>query len=282
MSGSVAPRQAAPFDHGDARTALVYIADQASNLVVVFDRNGTETGTIASGLDYPQGLFVDGKHNLWVANRGASNVLEFARGASTPRRTLSDPGAQPEDVTICPNGTVYVANILTTSGGGNIAVYAGGSLQPTGTLSYDLGNVFYVTCDAVGNVFAGQLFGSNGTVVEFPGGQQSGATMLPIFTGGNPGGIKPDAAGNLLFSDSGGSVTEYTEAGTPTGNVIHTGGGWTDIALDRKGNVVLGADGSIGGGASLEFPSGAHRPSYKSIHISQPTGAAFDPGQEGI
>src|SRR5579863_4251310 len=67
----------------DARTRLAYISDNLANNVTVFDLNGTMEGQIGS-LSYPGGLFVDSKHNVWVANGGANNVLEFARGATTP------------------------------------------------------------------------------------------------------------------------------------------------------------------------------------------------------
>ena len=70
----------------DARTRLAYISDVLANNVTVFDLNGTMQGQIGS-LSNPEGLFVDSKHNLWVANGGANNVLEFARGATTPFNT---------------------------------------------------------------------------------------------------------------------------------------------------------------------------------------------------
>ena len=120
-------------------------------------------------------------------------MLEFARGATSPSFTLVDTGNQPEDVTVCPDGTVYVANILA-SAGGSIEVYPRGNSQPSRSLTYNGDNAFYITCDRAGNVFASVLIGTGGTVVEFPGGQQSGATMLPIFTDGNPGPIKPDSS----------------------------------------------------------------------------------------
>ncbi|HEV2878815.1 MAG TPA: hypothetical protein VGW96_04455, partial [Candidatus Eremiobacteraceae bacterium] len=103
----------------DALTRLAYISDTLANNVTVFDLNGTMQGQIG-GFSNPGGLFVDSKHNLWVANGSANNVLEFARGATTPFNTLNDAGAGPLDVTMCPNGSVYVAGSNSTA----IEVYA--------------------------------------------------------------------------------------------------------------------------------------------------------------
>lgn len=274
------PAQAVPADASARReaaaTQLVYVSDQAHNVIAVFDRDGTPAGTITAKLDYPQGLFVDGGHHLWVANRGKSNVLEYARGANAPEAMLDDNGAQPEGVTMCPDGTVYVANILV-SGGGDVAVFAHGSKHPTRTLNYEGGNFFFIACDASGNVFASLVLGTSGTVVEFPKARQAGAKALPIFMPGNPGGIAIDAGGKVLVDDPSGSgtITEYTESGTPTGVVIRTNKPWVQIALDRGGTLLLGA--TAHGGASVAFPSGAPRRRYRSKSFAQPIGIAIDP-----
>src|SRR5665213_1264968 len=61
-----------------ARTVgLVYVSDPASNVVDIFNSNGTQVGRLAKGLNAPSGLFIDRGHNLWVANPGAGNVLVF-------------------------------------------------------------------------------------------------------------------------------------------------------------------------------------------------------------
>lgn len=259
--------------------SLVYVSDDAKNIVAVFERNGTEVAAITDGLNYPQGLYVDGQHHLWVANRGASNVLEFARGGGSLVATLNDDGQQPEGVARCPDGTVYVANIMANSGGGgNVRAYAAGHANPTRTLTFQGGYFFFPACDAHGNLFVTLVLGTSGTVVEFPHGRQTGATMLPIFMGGNPAGITVDPAGNLLVELPGrsGQVVEYTESGNPTGFALDASG-WNEIALDRRGNLLVGSTGR--GAAAMAFPSGAPRHGYRSKDFEQPIGVAIDPGR---
>jgi len=270
--------------HVDALTRLAYMSDFDQSTVTVYGRNAAVMGQIG-GLVNPQGLFVDSNRNLWVANTGGADVPVFARGATSPSNVLNDSGQFPVDVTVCPNGTVYVSNIFGNSVGGNIAVYASGSTNPTGSLVFpgEIEN-FFITCDASGNVFTTLLNGSGfGVVVEYAGGSGSG-TQLPIsllF----PGGIKPNNAGNLLVNDqSAFTVTEYTESGSPTGNSISTGSGDTvDIGVTKNSLVVGGANASTGAGDSFTFPGGSHRQTYPGQGATRlPIGFAFDPGQNGL
>jgi hypothetical protein len=265
----------------DTLARLTYMSDNGANNVTVFSRNGVIQGQIG-GLNNPDGIFVDANRSLWVANSGANNVLKFKRGSVLPSKTLNDPGGGPNDVTICPNDTVYVSGYGSTS----IEVYASGSTNPTSTLSFpgELGNDF-LTCDAAGNVFVTIIDGSfHGGVVEYPGGNQSGATRLPISLQG-PGGIKQDNAGNLLITDESiQTITEYTEAGSPTGNSIHTGFDCLDLAVSRDGRVVgcaLYVSGGTSEGQSYTFPGGANHRTYSGSFIL-PYGFGFDPNSNGL
>jgi hypothetical protein len=264
----------------NARTRLAYISDVLANNVTVFDINGTVQGQI-DGLSNPEGLFVDSNQNLWVANGGANNVLEFARGATTPFKTLDDAGAGPLDVTMCPGGTLYVAGSNSTA----IEVYPRGSNNPTRSLTYPGAvQTDALTCDTAGNVFATIVISFHGGVVEFPRGKQHGASQLPISLGG-PGGIKPDKAGNLLVDDqSAQTITEYTEAGSPTGSSIRTAFDCINFGVTRSGKVVGCAVYVAYGtseGQSYTFPGGASRQTYSSSFML-PYGFAFDPGQKGL
>jgi hypothetical protein len=278
----------------DARTQLVYMSSWGTASVVdVLTMKGRQVGQITSGLVEPQGLFVDAKGSLWVAN--ASNVLVYPRGSLSPSKTLTDSVGAPIDVTVCPDGTAYVADLSDNSDGhASIQVYASGSTTPTGNLDYatDFLNPF-LTCDAAGNVFVALLTGDyvgDGLVVEFPHGKQKGAKSLGIVLQ-SPGGIKPDNAGNLLVTDLiDHTITEYAENGSPTGQSIATGTATEGIAVTSEGGIVLGAtDTTAEGpeGISWSWPSGKQLRVYTCCsRIGPPLqvneGVAFYPGQKGI
>jgi hypothetical protein len=277
-----------------AQTQLVYMSSWGTASVVdVLTMKGRQVGQITSGLVEPQGLFVDAKGSLWVAN--ASNVLVYPRGSLSPSKTLTDSVGAPIDVTVCPDGTAYVADLSDNSDGhASIQVYASGSTTPTGNLDYatDFLNPF-LTCDAAGNVFVALLTGDyvgDGLVVEFPHGKQKGAKSLGIVLQ-SPGGIKPDNAGNLLVTDLiDHTITEYAENGSPTGQSIATGTATEGIAVTSEGGIVLGAtDTTAEGpeGISWSWPSGKQLRVYTCCsRIGPPLqvneGVAFYPGQKGI
>jgi hypothetical protein len=220
----------------------------------------------------------------------------YPRGGLSPSTTLTDSVGDPTDVTVCPDGTAYVADLYdnSSSNHSSIQVYAHGSTTPTGNLDYatDFRNPF-LTCDAAGNVFVAILTGESagdGGVVEFPHGKQKGAKDLGIVLQ-SPGGIKPDNAGNLLVTDLiDHTITEYTENGSSTGQSIATGTATEGIAVTREGGIVLGAtdttqEGPVG--ISWSWPSGKQLQVYTCCsRIGPPLqvndDVAFYPGQKGI
>ena len=259
----------------DARGPLVYIADSLGNFVDVFSKEGRLVEKITAGLSYPGDLFVDAKHNLWVANGGTGNVLKFKRGATKAASVYRDvTGAWAP--TTCPNGALYVANFS-----GSIAVFARRHHTPTGSLNESYGDADSVECDANGNVFVtATLLSPPGYVVEFPSGKNK-PTLLPLYLP-NPVDAKPDPAGNLLILDSAGggynTVTEYTERGSPTGKSMPTGANWNQIAITPKGNEVFGSDQSDLEGVLLSFPRGKLLQTYTDSGFRQLGGIAYDPG----
>jgi hypothetical protein len=278
-----------------SRTQLLYMSSWGTSSVVdVLTMNGKQVGQIANGLVVPEGLFVDTKGSLWVANE--SNVLVYPHGALSPSKTLTDSVGDPIDVTVCPDGTAYVADLYdnSSSNHASIQVYAHGSTTPTGNLDY--ANDFrspFLTCDAAGNVFVALLTGEyvgDGLVVEFPLGKEKGAKDLGIVLQ-SPGGIKPDNAGNLLVTDLiAHTITEYTENGSPTGQSIATAAATEGIAVNRDGRIVLGATTTareLPAGISWSFPGAKQLRVYTCCsRIGPPLqvneGVAFYPGQMGI
>ncbi len=271
--GNVEPtqREAAAQRDAVARKPIAYVGDEGRSVIAVFDNAGREIGKITKGLKYPEGIVVDREHNLWVANAGKSNVVEYAQGATSPMLTLPDGASNaPQDVGVCRDGTILVANII-----GGVARYVGAKHHVASSLEYEGASFTNVMCDAAGNVFATAVVGTSGNVIAFPHGQQYGAHSLPIFSSGNLGGIKPDKSGNILVSDIAGHVTEYTEQGYPTGVRIDTPDRWVDIALDKTGKLLLCGDETKNEGVVVTFPGGAVRGAYKD-HFSKVLGVAFD------
>src|SRR5579864_4611384 len=109
-------------------TPILYVAQYGSNAIQIYDQAGTNQspiGTLTSSLSGPWGLFVTGTEDLYVANLAGADVVIFHKGATSPYKTLSDPGELPVIAVVDSTGTVYVANNKTTRGGpGSVSVYA--------------------------------------------------------------------------------------------------------------------------------------------------------------
>lgn len=282
---SYAPRQLT-VELAGARTALVYVSDRTNNLIDVFDRSGHLLYTITIGLNEPAGLFADARHNLWVANPGANDVLVFPRGSMYPTRALNDTN-QPNDVAVRGDGTAFVADSLNQGG---VAVYPPGSKTPTRRLiaqqSGAGGIEFYVTCDEAGNIFATGYIGAS----PFPAttgwrhGRESGYYLFPQQAWSSSG-IKATSAGTLLIAtyvNSKPSVVEFTQAGKRTRRSIHTGGTssdlWGDIGLNADQTVVFGVDTPREAALARTFPGGTLQHVYTNANLAQPEGVAVDPG----
>ena len=98
---------------------LVYISDSRGNFVDIFSLDGKLLGKLTIHIGYPGGLFVDAKHDLWVANEGGPDVARFRRGSVKPEIYRLSGGESPYNVTTCADGTLYVTTFSDT-----IAVFA--------------------------------------------------------------------------------------------------------------------------------------------------------------
>lgn len=261
-------------------TAMVYIADIGYNVIYGFDTRGKLLITLDRPVSGPEGLFVDGQSNLWVADSYGSNIEVFPKGNSQPSATYDDPKERPNDVTICPNGSVFVANqIGVEAGSGNISVYRPGAKTPSYKLK-DPNEVYggYITCDSKGNIFSTASDGTgDGWVDEFARGKQAGFKRLPLPNASYTG-IKVDSAGNLLVGDfSNETVAEFTESGMATGKSVNTiGGGWLDFAISPSGGQILGANFEASIVQAQHFPSGKLGQKY-SANFTDISGFAYDP-----
>jgi hypothetical protein len=181
-ASSIAPTTSqASSSHVRANTtqcpsSVVYVDSSQRGSVVVYDRRDLHANPCGEiiGVTEPEGLFVDSKGNLWVADAGAKQVYKFKPGNTTPSVTLDDPNGVPNAVTVDEkSGTVYVVEYQNNSDATTLVeIYAAGSTTPTGTLhDPEARNGGYVAVDSQGNVYASFMTQSNkGQVDRWMGG----------------------------------------------------------------------------------------------------------------
>jgi hypothetical protein len=229
--------------------SVVYVSNP--NEVYIYDQEHNRKSPCGRilPLSNPVGLFVDVKRNIWVAMPGvcpsvAATVLEFARGKSTPIKTLQDPDGWALDVAVDnASGTVYVINgndrvSGCREGNGAVEVYANGSTTPTGTLTDPHMNyAFNDAVDDMGNLyvtyFDGTLSNGIGRIDEWLGGQ--GTPIDLGITLKSPTGIQTTASGALLVCDEFVACGQFAPGSTTMTNLFATKRPWLfAVALDSR------------------------------------------------
>jgi len=249
----------------DARSEVVYVSDYENSSISCFDPSGNVIGQLTSrdGLFYPQGISVSGGI-LYVANTGSSSVLEFKGCSGTLVRTLNDPEGAPVDVAASHDGHVYVSNIRSSSGPGNISVYTAGGVNPSGSLSAGSNESenFFLATDAKNDVLSTWM-DSNGAghVQCYPSPPVSPGVDQGIVLG-FPGGIKVAANGTLAVGDQRTGIDIFAGGNCGSGGWSSTGSissapdDWVDIALNSAASLVNRTDISSHNANQLTFPGG--------------------------
>jgi hypothetical protein len=109
---------------------LVYVSDWSTNDVFVYDyASGKQVGLL-TGFTSPYGQCVDAKGDVWIADSGATSVVEYAHGAKRAVQTLTTDGS-PWGCSIDPvSGDLAVANFSNGDKAGNLEVFTNPSQKP--------------------------------------------------------------------------------------------------------------------------------------------------------
>ncbi len=228
-------------------------------------------------LNYPYGLAVDAKGNLYVANTNGNEVLVYnVSHAQVPAKTITSNVALPTAVAFDPNGNLWVANTGTP---GSITEYSSTGAQNTSaTLTTGLTQPNAIAIDGLDDIWVEDAYTN---LIIFPAFQDSPLVSIPagvsitglaahqafLAVGGNtdsflletsplikgtglPGILSPtcyamayDAAGNLYCGNQDDTLTVMDIAGTVT--VLAKMGFFpTGLAIDNARGLVYVANGT--------------------------------------
>ena len=173
-----------------------FISDAGSDVFIFKNSTYKKTGTTSKGLSDADGMWVDVKGNLYVANATGPNVLEYKKGAGSPVCRYSARLSNPVNVTTDKSGNVYVADF----GGSAVREYGqcSNKVKSQITINQPEG----VAVDEKGNIFVAYFGPSGGNFEKFTNGK--GKMLDANVT--SPGGIILDKNGNLIADDQGGSI----------------------------------------------------------------------------
>jgi hypothetical protein len=242
-----------PLGIATSSSGDIYVTDQGSGQVDVYDSSGNLQSTFGSGqLNNPTGIAIGGPDgDIYVADTGNDRVLVFDPTGTSVVRRLGDATVfqHPFGVAVGSDGTVYVSDdsahsVETFDNAGDHT----GSLDASGTLSGGFQDPagIAVSSDAVYVADFG-----TGTVFKLPKDGVTPATELNGTGGGgtpffSPTDVEVDPSGDILVADANAHVVELTPAGDHVdqfGDGAFTG--LLSVAGDPSGDI-LGADFSQG------------------------------------
>ena len=223
---------------------------------------GTETAapvsagiTVASGLNFPLGIYIDGGGNVYVADNLGDRIQKWAPGA-TSGVTVADGLYQPSAIFVDAAGYLYVSDMGDNrvqkyppgSKSGTLAVTVAGG-NGVGGGANQLNNPRAIFVDASGYLYVVDQY--NERVQRFPPGSTSatpGMTVAGRPTAlGNPIGIFVDVAGNMYISESGFEEVTKWAPGATAGVVVAGGNGAGSAAnqFDAASFIYVDASGNI-------------------------------------
>lgn len=201
---------------------LLFVSDYGADVVDIFSMPAMKLKGTLTGFTYPEGMCTDASGNVWIANAGASEMMQYSRTGSL-LNTISIPNEFPAACAVYKaNNTLAVLNIESTSGPGNLMVFKNASGTPTTYSDPDIYQYFFGGFDMKGNLFfdGTDQYRSTSYLAELPNG--SSTPMTISLSGGTltlPGFVQWYKTGNYLALGD-------QECGGTTSSCIY----WVDVS----------------------------------------------------
>jgi len=118
---------------GTAKTNLLYVSNSNAE-VTVYSFFKRKLVAVLTDFTQPMGECVDANQNVYIADYGAHQIVEYAHGGSKPIKTIDDSPDSPYACSVDPTtGNLAVANNDGASQPGNIAIWNGSGQRTTYT-----------------------------------------------------------------------------------------------------------------------------------------------------
>lgn len=135
-------------------------------------------------LNSPQGLAVDSKGNLYVANNAGNDILIYNPSyAQMTAKTISKGVASPSAVAIDASGNIWVANLTGgTSATGTVTEYSSTGVLST-TITDGIDYPYAIAIDAIGDIWVENNFNN---VTVYPSFGYSSPVPIKTYPFSNP------------------------------------------------------------------------------------------------
>jgi hypothetical protein len=230
----------------DARGALLYVSDTVSGDVYVFSYPKGKLQQTLTGFADPAGECVDANGDVFIANTGDSNIVEYAHGGTAPLATLKDKGYFPFGCSVDPTtGNLAVTNFSTTgSASGDVAIYKKAKGRAKHYADRLMQNPLLCGYDSSGNLFVDGLAQSSTVVSELAHGAANLSDIVLDRTIYNPGGVQWDGKHVAIGDQSSNTIYQFRVKGgkAKTAGSTQLGGATMVLQFWIDGSKVAGAD----------------------------------------
>jgi hypothetical protein len=244
-----------------ARGALLYVSDTVSGDVYVFSYPKGKLQQTLTGFADPAGECVDASGNVFIANTGGSNIIEYAHGGSSPIATLKDNGYFPVGCSVDPTtGDLAVTNFSNTSSApGNVVIYKKAKGPKRRYVDRSIYEMLLCGYDSSGNLFVDGTTQSYGAVVaELKHGGTKLSDITLDRTIYSPGGVQWDGKHVAVGDQMPNTIYQFRikdGKGTTVGST-QMGGAAMVFQFWIDGTRVIGADAGAGDVGIWSYPQG--------------------------
>lgn len=192
---------------------------------------------VTKPLNSPQGLALDSKGNLYVANNGGNQILIYGPAyAQQTAKTISKSVSSPSSVVVDALGNIWVANLSGgPSGTGTLTQYSTTGVL-TNTFTDGIDYPYALATDGIGEIWVENNFN---TVVVYP---SYGGVPIKTFSFSQP--VTGLATHNMWIAIGGNTSTQLWEIGTYLTGTYTVGGVQPSdaysLAWDSAGNTFYG------------------------------------------
>ena len=141
---------------------LLYVSDLGTFDVYVYRFPSLELAGKLHGFNEPQGECADASGDVWIADTGSEQMIEYAHGGTKPVATLADPVGYPAGCAVDDSsGNLAVTNLYDFSGAGSVLVYKRARGTPKVYGNTDLYYYYFGAYDRNGNLYLSASTASN-------------------------------------------------------------------------------------------------------------------------
>ncbi len=156
------------------RRDLLYVSDLGTDDVNVYSYPQGELRGRLTGFDAVHYECVDAAGDVFIANGGAKQLLEYAHGGTKPIKTFTEPGFTHGCAVDPITGDLAVLHDPPSSGYGGFSIYKHAKGTPKEYTTPNVFRVYFIGYDGNGNLFVdGTAYHLTFEIAELPAGSQT-------------------------------------------------------------------------------------------------------------